>query len=252
MMKLLLRFTFIFGLLFTLFVDSVAQNNLTLELVFDRYRSETSWELTDSNDDVVSSGGDYGGDFGSNGEYPHPPISISDLADGEYTFTIFDDYPDGMCCSYGDGSYTLINDLDDATIASGGSFGASESTSFSLPFVAPPAGCTDPEAVNFDPEADVDDGSCEYLTTPLSINLEPWATGLSSPLAMKHAGDDRLFVCEQNSGRVRMLDADGNILNTFIDVGSSIASSGNEQGLLGIAFHPNYSDNGYFYLNYTN
>ena len=252
MMKLLLRLTFISGLLLALIVDSVAQHNLTLELVFDQYRSETSWELTDSNDDVVSFGEDYGANFGSAGAYPNPPINISDLADGEYTFTIFDSYPDGMCCSYGEGSYTLVNDLDDAIIASGGTFGASESTSFSLPFVTPPAGCTDPEAVNFDADADVDDGSCEYLTTPLSINLEPWATGLSSPLAMKHAGDDRLFVCEQNSGRVRVLDADGNILSTFINLSSSIASSGNEQGLLGIAFHPNYSENGYFYLNYTN
>lgn len=252
MMKLLLRFTFISGFLLALFTDGAAQHNLTLELVFDQYRSETSWELTDTDDNVVSSGGDYGADFGSSGANPHPPIAIEDLPDGEYTFTIFDEYGDGMCCQYGDGSYTLINDSDEAIIVSGGAFGDSESTSFSLPYVAPPAGCTDPEAVNFNPEADVDDGSCEYLTTPLSINLEPWATGLSSPLAMKHAGDERLFVCEQNSGLVRVLDEDGNILGNFINVSSSINSSGSEQGLLGIAFHPNYSENGYFYLNYTN
>ncbi len=252
MIKYLFRFTFISGLLLALIADSVAQHNLTLELVFDRYRSETTWELTNASDDIVSSGGDYGDNFGSDGAYPHPPIAIEDLPDGDYTITIFDDFGDGICCSYGEGSYTLINDSDETIIVVGGAFGNSESTSFSLPYVAPAAGCIDPEAVNFDPEAEVDDGSCEYLTTALSITLEPWATGLSSPLAMKHAGDERLFVCEQNSGLVRVLDADGNIISNFINMSSSINSSGNEQGLLGIAFHPNYSENGYFFLNYTN
>lgn len=239
------------GLAFSMSHALWAQNDLTLELVFDRYRSETSWELTDDQGNTIDSGGNYGANFGSNGEYPHPPIAIENLPDGDYVFTIFDDFDDGMCCQYGEGSYTLTQDSDDVVIVSGGAFGAQEVTAFTLPFVAPQAGCTDPEAVNFDPDAEADDGSCEYLTTALSINLEVFATGLSNPVAMKHAGDDRLFVCEQNSGRVRVLDSDGNIISTFIDIGSSI-STGGERGLLGIAFHPNYSDNGYFFLNYTN
>ncbi len=229
-----------------------AQNDLTLELVFDRYRSETSWELTDAGGNVVDNGGNYGPDFPSNGAYPHPPIAITNLPDGEYSFTIFDEWGDGMCCQYGNGSYTLIQDSDDVIIVTGGAFGSSESTTFTLPYTAPASGCTDPEAVNFDPEAVADDGSCEYLTSPISINLVPFATGLNNPLAMKHAGDERMFVCEQNTAQVRILDANGDIIGTFINISSIVNSSGSERGLLGIAFHPNYSENGYFYLNYTN
>jgi len=252
MMKKNYIWLLVFGLAFSMSYEALAQNNLTLELVFDRYRSETSWELTDDQGNVMDSGGDYGPDFGSNGEYPHPPIAIENLPDGDYVFTIFDEWGDGMCCQYGNGSYTLIQDSDEVVIVTGGAFGDDESTAFTLPFVAPPAGCTDPDAVNYDSEAVMDDGSCEYLTSPLSINLVPFATGLSNPLALKHAGDERLFVCEQNSALVKVLDEDGDVISTFINVSSIVNSSGSERGLLGIAFHPDYANNGYFYLNYTN
>src|SRR5690606_29289904 len=75
--------------------------------------------------------------------------------------------------------------------------------------------------------------------------------GLSSPVAMAHAGDERLFVCEQTSGRVRILDENGSIIGTLINVASDI-NGGGERGLLGIAFHPDFEENRYFYLNYTN
>lgn len=239
--------TMLFGILNTV----TAQNDLTLNLVFDRYRSETSWEITNASSAIVAQGADYGNDLGANGAYPHDPIAITNLPDGDYTFTIMDEYGDGMCCSYGQGSYQLVYDANGGIIANGGSYGNSESTAFTLPFVAPLGGCTDPEAANYNPDAEVDDGSCAYLTTPISITLTPFVTGLSNPVGMKHAGDDRLFVCEQNSGKVRILDADGNIIGDLINVSSSI-STGGERGLLGIAFHPNFAENGYFYLNYTN
>jgi glucose/arabinose dehydrogenase len=90
--------------------------------------------------------------------------------------------------------------------------------------------------------------------TPLSINLEVFATGLQSPLAIKNTGvpgDTRLFVCEQSTGRIRILDENGNITGTFANFSSSI-STGSERGLLGLTFDPDYATNGYFYVNYTN
>ena len=50
---------------------------------------------------------------------------------GEDTFVVYDLYSDGMCCSYGEGSYLLAKD-DGTVLASGGSFGFSEATDFTL------------------------------------------------------------------------------------------------------------------------
>ncbi|RSK38305.1 PQQ-dependent sugar dehydrogenase [Mangrovimonas spongiae] len=83
------------------------------------------------------------------------------------------------------------------------------------------------------------------------IELELFASGLSDPIGIKHAGDNRLFVLER-SGTIKIIDQNGTVNNTsFLDI-SNIISSGGERGLLGLAFHPNYSSNGYFYVNYTN
>ncbi len=79
------------------------------------------------------------------------------------------------------------------------------------------------------------------------------ASGLSQPVDIKHAGDNsgRLFIVEQ-SGRIRILSG-GQILSTpFLDITDRVVgSSEGEQGLLGLAFHPNYAANGLFYVNYT-
>ena len=84
------------------------------------------------------------------------------------------------------------------------------------------------------------------------INIELVANGFSSPLEIKHAGDDRLFVVEQ-PGRIKILYPDtGDVLATpFLNITSKVTSGG-ERGLLGLAFHPDYDNNGYFYVYYTN
>ncbi|MCE9571648.1 MAG: PQQ-dependent sugar dehydrogenase [Deltaproteobacteria bacterium] len=79
--------------------------------------------------------------------------------------------------------------------------------------------------------------------------------GLSSPLLVTGpAGDPRLFVIEQ-SGKIKIVrngavDATP-FLDLTIDNGGPVNDSGNEQGLLGLAFHPDYQHNGRFYVNYT-
>jgi len=82
------------------------------------------------------------------------------------------------------------------------------------------------------------------------INLIEFATGLDNPLSIAHAGDDRLFVVEQE-GYIQIVDSNGQInVFPFLDI-TDLLTSGGEQGLLGLAFHPEYSSNGYFYVNYT-
>lgn len=83
-----------------------------------------------------------------------------------------------------------------------------------------------------------------------NITLENFASGFSSPVDIKHAGDQRLFVVEQG-GDIKILNPDGSTnADPFIDL-SSIILTGSERGLLGLAFHPDYANNGYFYVNYT-
>lgn len=85
------------------------------------------------------------------------------------------------------------------------------------------------------------------------IELELFAQGFNRPLDITNAGDDRLFVVERR-GLIRIVDADGNILDTpFIDLDPKVFNSSNqdERGLLGMAFHPDYANNGHFFVNYT-
>lgn len=86
----------------------------------------------------------------------------------------------------------------------------------------------------------------------LALDLTTFATGFNDPLSIAHAGDSRLFVVEQ-SGVIKILLSDGTVLGTpFLDIQPRVDSSANEEGLLGLAFHPDYGTNGYFYVNYTN
>ena len=75
----------------------------------------------------------------------------------------------------------------------------------------------------------------------------------SSALDLQNAGDgtNRLFVSER-VGRIRVFPNDENVNTTklFLDITDRVTSGG-ETGLLGLAFHPNYATNGYFYVNYT-
>lgn len=82
----------------------------------------------------------------------------------------------------------------------------------------------------------------------ITIQLTPFATGLSQPVAIANAGDDRLFVVQQ-SGQIRVVQADGTVLSApFLDINSRI-TTGSEQGLLGLVFEPGSAT--VFYVNYT-
>ncbi|NOQ27947.1 MAG: T9SS type A sorting domain-containing protein [Bacteroidales bacterium] len=105
--------------------------NLTLTITFDNYPEETSWTLKTSGGSSVASGGTYA----SQADGSTLVIPINGVDDDCYVFTMLDAYSDGMCCSYGSGSFTLeVNG--GTTLASGGSFGASDVTNFCLPATA--------------------------------------------------------------------------------------------------------------------
>ena len=84
-----------------------------------------------------------------------------------------------------------------------------------------------------------------------TIELVEFATGLDNPIGIEHAGDSRLFVVEQ-TGKIRIVDANGNHKSHFLNLTDKVLTDGFEQGLLGLAFDPDYDDNGYFYVHYTN
>jgi glucose/arabinose dehydrogenase len=92
--------------------------------------------------------------------------------------------------------------------------------------------------------------SAAPVTAEVALRTTLVATGFSQPVDLKSpAGDCRVFVVQQG-GRIRIL-RDGAVLPTpFLDVSSRIASGG-ERGLLGLAFHPRYADNGRFFIYYT-
>ncbi len=82
------------------------------------------------------------------------------------------------------------------------------------------------------------------------VTIELFKDEFNSPVNIQHAGDDRLFVVEQN-GIIKILNPDGTVNTTpFLDISSQVSCCG-ERGLLGLAFHPNYQNNGYFFVNYT-
>lgn len=85
-----------------------------------------------------------------------------------------------------------------------------------------------------------------------TLSLELVADGFRLPTQVTHAdeGSGRLFVVEQ-AGRVLIIDAGGRLSEPFLDIRSLVGSAELEQGLLGLAFHPRFSENGWFYVNYT-
>ncbi len=74
------------------------------------------------------------------------------------------------------------------------------------------------------------------------------------PVDLQHSGDgsDRIFIVEQR-GVISVFDNDpaANSKTTFLDISAKVNDQGNEEGLLGLAFHPQYAENGFFFVNYT-
>ncbi len=84
------------------------------------------------------------------------------------------------------------------------------------------------------------------------LTLTQFASGFTRPTDIKNCGDSRLFVLQQR-GVISIVDSLGNINSTpFLDITKKVNSAGNEEGLLGLAFSPDYANDGIFYIDYTN
>ena len=72
------------------------------------------------------------------------------------------------------------------------------------------------------------------------------------PVHLTHVGDDRIFVVEQN-GVVHVFknDAETTTTKVFLDISDRISRQGNEEGLIGFAFHPDFKNNGQFFIHYS-
>ena len=101
---------------------------VSVSLNFDMYPQDESWDITQGGVIVASSS----------------PVAADAKEDtqevclpaGDYVFTIYDVYGDGMCCQWGEGKYTVTTvplQSSNVVIAEGAEFAASESTSFTLP-----------------------------------------------------------------------------------------------------------------------
>ncbi len=86
--------------------------------------------------------------------------------------------------------------------------------------------------------------------TRLALTLKPVASEFNQPVFLTHAGDNRMFVVERH-GTIRIIAGGQTLSEPFLDIRDRVGSQGQEQGLLGLAFHPQYRTNGQFFINYT-
>lgn len=89
------------------------------------------------------------------------------------------------------------------------------------------------------------------ILTAQNFVLEDFASGLTNPVEITHAGDNRLFIAQQN-GIIRIVQQNG-FLNAadFLNISDKVLFEG-QRGLLGLAFHPQYATNRYFFVYYNN
>ncbi len=129
-------------------------------------------------------------------------------------------------------------------------------------------GSDDPEGQSSPPPSteasdDVTTGSDDTETEPIPVvnpgrpgnggplELEKVASGLDVPVfAVAAPGEPRRLYVVERAGRIRVLQRGRLVEEPFLDLSSEV-SSGGEQGLLSVAFHPDYESNGLFYVNYT-
>jgi lysyl endopeptidase len=109
-------------------IENYGTTQVHLELLTDDYAEETSWEFRSADGTVLYSDGPYQQGTDDNTLFNYD----FDVVNGDcYFFEIFDAFGDGICCGFGNGSYTLETDTNDV-IVNGGNFGSSEKTEIGI------------------------------------------------------------------------------------------------------------------------
>ena len=106
--------------------------------------------------------------------------------------------------------------------------------------------------VETEPVPPVQGGGVGDFPNPDAYRWEVVADGFDRPVDVQNAGDGsgRLFIVEQG-GVIRVLQPGESSAGVFLDIAGRVDDGASEQGLLGLAFHPDFESNGYFYVNYT-
>jgi glucose/arabinose dehydrogenase len=125
------------------------------------------------------------------------------------------------------------------------------STTITASTPAHAAGAVNVVVTNTDTKSGTLPNGYTYTAPTGTLALSTVVSGLSSPVGLERPpGDNRFFVVEQR-GTIRILQNGALLPGNFLDLQSIVNFDGQEQGLLGIAFHPNYATNHKFYVNYT-
>jgi hypothetical protein len=222
-----------------------SDNEVTLAITFDNYPEETSWSLQTDGGTTVASGS-----YSTANADGSTITETLCLPDDCYTFTINDSYGDGICCSFGNGSYTLTGP--NGEIKSGGSFTSSEATDFC--FGGPPAPtCTD--GVQNGDETGIDCGgsTCAPCSTGGTTTLhegffesgwDGWSDGGSD--CFRYSGANSY----EGTYSIRLRDNSG---TASAMTSQSFDLRGYDQVEFKLYFYPNSMENGEdFWIRYYN
>lgn len=108
----------------------------------------------------------------------------------------------------------------------------------------------EPTAVPTDEPSPTPTATPRVATAVTTIQLEQIASGYTRPTFITHAFDDRLFIVEER-GLVTIIQNGERLPTPFLDIQDRVNNQANEQGLFTLVFHPDYTENGYFFINYT-
>lgn len=160
-------------LLLTFFsLTSFAQNSfVNVEILTDNYPGETTWEIlgtNPSNENTIQIAS--GGPYTSQATLYTSQVLLN--SNWDYEFIAYDSFGDGICCTWGEGLITLSNECEGEIWSNTFEGGDIISHLFNVESCDIGFGCTDPYANNYDPDANINDGTCEYPPCPGLVSFE--------------------------------------------------------------------------------
>jgi hypothetical protein len=142
-------------------------NEINVSITLDDYPEETAWSVKNANGETVATGV-----YSTANPDGSTVTETLCLPNGCYDFVITDSFGDGICCDFGNGSYSVTNEED--VLASGGSFGSTDTTNFCVDNRGPQPTCSD--GIQNGEETDIDCGGpdcepCEGVCTDISVTV---------------------------------------------------------------------------------